>query len=877
MNSLGELFRRVCALFQKEKLDRDMDEELRFHIERQTEANIGAGMKSEEARYAALRKFGWMENIKETCRDQRSVSFLDRLSQDVRFGLRMAAKTPGFTLVAVLTLALGIGACTAIFSVINTFILNPVPFPGGGRLVEINEIDQKHARTLRVSPPLYHDLESHPEVFEQTASFLYDLQQITGGEFVENLLGAQVTPSFFDLLSAQPVLGRVLQSDEGTPGKDDVLVISHSLWQSRFGGDAKVIGRTLRTSNKTYTIVGVMPAHFGFPSRKTLFWRPFQFTGQQQSDDRRRGEVNWWAIARMRTGVSHEQAQAYLETLGQRLRQSFPEQTRDRVIRLRPLRDFFVAPELRTTFWALLAAISLVLLIVCTNVASLQLGRTEARWRELLVRMALGAGRRRIVGQMLTESVMLSFFGGLGGVLLAVWGVKALSLLVPGHAPLVRPLAVDRAMLLFSMVLSLGTGIAAGLLPAWYATRVRLHEALKETGSVASASRGHKLIRSGLVVGEVALAVVLLVGAGLMIQSLAHMLRVDPGYDPRNVARIEAVGVLYGQRAEPEKKGAEILAMAERVSAIPKTTGVGFWVNSMAWRDWQLEGVAEPIRLRSAWVGTGRYDFFRALRIPLREGHLFDETDVSAGQTTVIVNERLAKLCWPGTSAIGKRLRSGTGKDVETRTVVGVVGDVKEWDYEKEPEATMYEPFQRRPAPSVEFFVRTSLDPASLMQVVQRDVKETISDAFAPKIDWMEQVLWASTYSRRLYMMYLCAFAGIGLFLAALGLFAVLAHSVVRRTREIGVRLALGAQAKDVRMLVIAHGMTVAAGGITVGLAGAFAATRLLRGLLFNVSPLDPLTFAVVPVVLVLAALCACWLPARRAAKLDPMVALRYE
>ena len=876
MNWLKTTWHRLRALIEKERRDREMDEELPFHIEQQTRANVEAGMSAKEARCAALRRFGRVEAIKEQCREVRGITSLEHLAQDVWFGLRMLTKNPGFAAVTVVTLALGIGACTSVFSVVNTFVLNPVPLSGSDRLVQINEADLRHGG-FPVSPPLYHDLESHPEVFERMACWIVEAKDITGAGFVENLLGAQVTPSFFDLLGTQAALGRVFQPDESTPGKDDVLIISHSLWQNRFGGDAKVIGQKLQTGEKTYTIIGVMPAHFGFPSRRTVFWRPFQFSGQQQSDPQQRGLRSWSAMARMRADVSHEQAQAFLETLGQRVTQAFPESTRDWVIRLRPLRHFFVAPKVRTTLWALLAAISFVLLMACANVASLQLGRTEARWRELSVRMAVGAGRRRIMRQMLTESVMLSLLGGLGGVLLAVWGVKVLSLLVPEYAPLVRPLGVDRAMLVCTLVLSVGTGIATGLLPAWLSTRFRLHESLKEAGAQASASRGHKLIRNGLVVGEAALAVVLMIGAGLMVQSLVEVLQVDPGFDPRQVARIGVDNGLYGQRVDTKKADAEIMAMVERLSTIPKTTSVGVWASSNESRDWQLEGVTEPVSCTRASVGTGPYDFFRALRIPLREGRLLDETDTGAQQTTVVVNERLATLCWPGTSALGKRLRCGTGNSAMVRTVVGVVGDIKECDYEKEPIPTVFEPFQRNPSRSLQIFARTSLDPASLMQVVQQHTKKTLSDASPPRIEWMEQTLWSSTYSRRLNMMYLCVFAVIGLFLAALGLFAVLAHSVVRRTREIGVRLAVGAQARDVRRLVIRQGMTMVGAGIVLGLAGAFATTRVLRTLLFNVSPMDPMTFAAVPVVLALTALFACWLPARRAAKIDPMVALRYE
>lgn len=804
------------------------------------------------------------------------------LLQDIRYGFRMLVRNPAFTVVAALTLALGIGASTAMFSVVNTFILNPVPLASGNRLVEINEIDQAHSKRWRVSPQVYRNLESRPEIFEKMASFIYEVIDVPGDEFAESVLGCEVTPSFFEIFGIQPALGRIFHKAEGVPGNEDVVIISHSLWQSRFGGDNEIIGQKLNTSDRTstirtFTIVGVMPPHFQFPSRRTLYWRPFQFTSEVLNSHRATG-ANWWAIARLKAGVSREEAQVFLNALNQRLAADFPGTRESWTIRARPLRDFFVDPELQKTLWTLMGAIGFILLIACANLANLQLARTESRLREVSVRMALGARRRHILRQLLTETLLLSSLGGIGGVLISVWGVKILFCLVPSWSPLVRPMAIDQAMLLCALILSVATGITFGLFPAWYACRIQLCESLKESGPVTSASSSQRLFRSALVVGQVALAFVLLVGAALMIQSVMYVLRVNPGYDPTDVARINLT-MRYGpvNSKDLQQRRSQFPALAERFAALPGTTAAGLMGDSFGWRDWQVQGQEEPVTLREARVGVGHHDLFRAIRVPLREGRLFEQADIAEGQTSIIVNESLARLCWPGDSAVGKRIWWGTGADTSVRTVVGVVGDYNEWGYDEDVEPTVYEPFEREGGGSVYFLVRTSLDPASLMQAARRDVKEILPNTYAPSIDWLEQVLWASTYSRRLYTHFLCAFGGVGLFLSALGVVGVLAYSVGCRRREIGIRMALGAQKHQVVGLIVGEGMRLVLGGAALGVLGALALTRTLENQLFGVRPIDPVSIVAGGCLLLSVGFLACYLPGRRAAQVDPLVALRYE
>ena len=807
------------------------------------------------------------------------------LLQDIRYGFRMLARNPSFTLVAVLTLALGIGASTAMFSVINTFILNPVPLADENRLVEINKIDKARGDwRMRASPRVYRNLEDRPDIFEQTASFIDCSIDISGDEFAERVVGYEVTPGFFEVLGVKPALGRVFHKDEGLPGSEDVVIISHSLWQSHFGGDTEIIGKKLTTKDRIsgvriFTIVGVMPPHFRFPSRYALYWRPFQFTSRVL--DGYEGSLpNWWAIALLKAGVSHKKAQAFLDLLKQRLEADSPNWWKGWIIRARPLRDFLVDPELQKTLWTLMGAVGLILLIACANLANLQLVRTESRLREVSVRMALGAGRQRIIRQLLTESLLLSLLGGLGGVLITVWGIKILSRLVPSWSALVRPVEIDRATLLCALILSVATGVGFGLYPAWHACRIRLSESLKESAPMTSASLGWAFFRNAMVVVEVTLAFVLLVGAALMIRSVIHVLRVDPGYDPKDLARIHVPGRLGPvETGDRERSHSQLLVLAGRIAALPGTMATGLIGRGWTTSDWQVQGHDKPIRFRVARVGVGQFDPFRAMGIPLREGRLFQQTDTSEGQTSIVVNESLARLCWPGDSAVGKKVWRGRGSDISIRTVIGVVGDYKEYSYDQNVKAIFYEPYQRQEIRADCVMVRTSLDPASLMQGVRRGVKETLGDtyAYAPSIEWMEQMLWASTYSRRLYTSFLSAFGGAGLFLSALGVGGVLAYMVTRRTREIGIRMALGAERGDVFKLVLKKGLLLIIVGLIIGVAGALALTRVLRSLLYDVAPTDPMTFIFVSLLLMVVGLVACYIPARRATKIDPMVALRYE
>ncbi|PYJ83724.1 MAG: hypothetical protein DME22_15050 [Verrucomicrobia bacterium] len=802
---------------------------------------------------------------------------------DLKFACRQLLKNPGFTAVAVLTLALGIGATTAIFGVINAHLLDPIPGENEQRLVQINEIDLRDSRPGGASAFLVQELIRHRDTFEKLTANRSDALELVGEEFLEHVWGSQVTPEFFEFFDTQPSLGRWLTQEETESAVEDVLVISHDWWQSRFGGDPAVLGRRLKAKDTqateaTYTIIGVMPPHFQFPSRETRYWRPLRFAPAELAIPVGR---NYEAFARLSPGVSIGGAQAVLDTLTARPSRDFPSDSKDYVIKARPMRDFFIAPEVRRTLWSAAVAVGFVLLIVCANLGNLQLARGESRLKELSVRSALGAGRWRLIQQLLTESVVLSLLGGAGSLLLALWLRPILESLVPGFAPVLRSTGLDGAMFAWTLGIATTCGIAFGLYPAWRATKGRLSDSLKDSAHTTSTGWSQRWFRHSLVVMQVALALMLLTGAGLLVRSIVQLLRTDPGLDPASL-----VTVWPGVRSERyptwEQQRAVTQDIATRLAALPGTTAVGVAQGRGSSYHF-VPDKAEPFRVSVVLVGTGDTDFFRALGARLKQGRWLEPSDDHEGQHAAMVNETLAALFWPGESAIGKRFYDvGPQQQVSgpkrIYDVVGVVRNFSEWRLGTKQGPTCFVPLAGHREPlATTYYVRTALDPASLGTGVRRVSKEIIPGSHAPEIVWVERELYASTATRRMLTVLLSALAAVGLFLSMLGVFGVLLHAVLQRTKEIGIRMALGAQQRDVLAMVLRQGLRLVGVGLLIGLAGALALARLLRGLLFGVSPSDPITFAAVPLLLLCVALLACWLPARRAAKVDPMEALRYE
>jgi len=908
-NETMNLFKK---LFQRPVIKHEIDEELRFHIEQRTAENIAAGMSPEEAARDARSRFGNWQSVREQCRENRGASFGETTLQDVRFGLRMLGKNPGFTAVAVLTLALGVGASTAIYSVVNSVLLNPIPGLQPERVVQIAERiyingnfqeEKNKPFFVGVSPPELEALLAGQDFFSDLAWYDSLWLERKTEDFVSQMRGSMVSRDFFRIWQIQPILGRTFAPDEVTPVnedripvKDSVIVLSYSLWQSLFGGDRDVIGKTLEMSARHFTIIGVMPAYFQPEGGYPMFWlaaEPLRLPPTTMSVGNTR------VVARLRPGSSLEQAQAMLDIVAARLmkdhegdvRFGYGREWRKRPQGLgfwiRPLRGEFQgsygSEDLRRTLYGLLGAIAFVLLIVCANIANLMLARTEKRQHELAIRAAIGASRLRLMRQLLTESLLLACLGGLGGAAVAVWGMKLLLALVPLSMPRLKPVELDGHVLASALLVAIATGLLFGLMPAWRGGRTRLGEALKQAGTGATAGMARSRYRSALVVAEVALAVVLMAGAGLMMESVIRMLHVDPGFDPENLVYVslQLPWQTYNDQAHPERarqlRNVLYVQLQERLATLPGVKAVGIGKHG-AWSEkLKTEGRSEPMEVLRDGCGVGSNDLFRAMRIPLRAGRLFETQDV--GAETAIVNETMARTIWPGENAIGKKFGGDNPYGSQAYQVVGVVGDIRDYSFNQPVRPTFYRPadelYLEGMAPFV--VIRTQTDPRSLVPLMRRELKAAEPDMKMPAISVVRQNLYDSTQAQRTYMLYLVMFAGVGLMLCAMGIYGVLAYSVARRTREIGVRMAVGAQRTDVLRMVMVEGARLVLIGVGVGLLSAFWLTRFLRSQLFEVSPTDPVVMAEVVLLLLAVSLLACYMPARRAMKIEPMKALRYE
>jgi predicted permease len=912
MNWLQTAFAPLRALFWKRKLDQEMEEEMRSHVEMQTQENIAAGMGPKEARYEALRQFGWLDHIKETCREQRGLIWLENVVHDALFSLRTLRKTPAFATVVILSLALGIGATTAIYSVVNTILLNPVPGPQPERLMQIAE--QNYTRGLfgkennqpvfwGVSPPALQALAEERELFSDFAWYDGMSLERKAGDFVQNEAGLWVPPNFFSLLGIPPLLGRTFAKGELTPVDEDrqrptadsVIVISYSWWQALFGGDPRAIGKRIELSGHQFTVIGVMPRRFQFPSSYEKFWiatEPLKWRSQVGA--------NTHVLVRLEPGVTVQQAQATLEVVARRLTQDYPSNKwgygREWARRpqglgfwMRPLRYEFQgsygSEDLRRTLFGLLGAIGFVLLIVCANIGNLALARTEKRQQELGIRCALGAGRFRLLRQLLTENMVLACLGGLVGLVITYWGLKLLILMIPPSMPRLKEIRVDSQALGFTLLISLFSVLIFGLAPAWRAGKGHLSEVLRQAGTGATPGLGRGLYRSGLVVTEVALALVLLTGAGLMIQSVVRLLRVDPGFDDQNLVYVylQLPWKIYNDPEHDLQAGGlrKVLyaQLTERLAGLPGVIAVSMGKHSSWPEKLKTEDGGAEIELVREGCGIGKADLFKAMRIPLRVGRYFDQRDLGQSADTAIINQAMAQLCWPGETPVGKRFGGNSPYGACKFEVIGVVDDIRDQRYDRPVKPTFYRPCDELRLEGLAPFVvvRTQTDPRTLVQAILKELKEAEPAMKKPRIEVVRQVLYDSTQAQRTYMLYLAVFAGVGLLLSAVGIYGVLAYSVARRTREIGIRMAVGAQRRQVLGMVLGQGVRLVACGIVLGLLAAFWLTRLLQRQLFQVSAQDPIVYAGVVLVLFLVALLACLLPAIRATRVDPMTALRYE
>ncbi len=802
---------------------------------------------------------------------------METLFKDIRYGVRSLLKRPGFTAIALLTLALGIGANSAMFSAVNAVLLRPLPFPESEQIVSFDGVNPAKGITQsNMSVPDFADWQNQNQVFERMAGFISGGALLVSADETERVRSTGVSADFFPLFRTSAFKGRTLEPDDSQKGREPVVVLSHGLWQRRFGADQNVVGTTVLLGGKNTTIVGVMPPGFDYPAQSEL-WVPFPIDAAAERRDNRYLNV----LTRLKPGVSVPQAQAEMETINHRLAQAYKDTNEGWNVRLTNLRESLVG-EMRSALLVLLGAVAFVLLIACANVANLLLARATARQKEISVRTALGASRWRIVRQLLTESMLLSIVGGAIGLLLSIWLTKLLIAVSPPNTPRFDEIAPDARVLAFTLGLTVITGLVFGLAPALQVSRPDLNEGLKE-GLRTGASGHRNRLRSLLMVSEIALSFMLLVGAGLLIKSFIRLRDVSPGFNPEQVLAMR-VSLPSAKYPKGEPRVQLLHQVLERQSLLPGVQSVGAVLSLPlggdtfnVGRSYIREGRPfTPEESANAAYLVATPDYFRTLQIPVVSGRAFTAQDTEKTPNVLIVNETMARQLWPGESPVGKRITIWRDENFP-REIVGVVGDIK-MSLDAAPGQQMYVPYAQDSGwNGLSLVIRTNGDPTNIAGAMRNEMRSLDKGIPVFNVRTMNDVLATSVAPRRTPMLLLSAFAGVALLLAMIGIYGVTAYYVTQRTQEIGIRMALGAQMSDVLKLVLRSGMVLALVGIGAGLVGAFAVTQFLTTLLFGVKPTDWVTFVTVSLCLLVTALIACYLPARRATKVDPLVALRYE
>ena len=800
--------------------------------------------------------------------------------QDLRYGVRMLLKNRSFTAVALLALALGIGANTAIFSVVNAVLLRPLPFRDPNRLIMIWENYQQRGGPERewASPADFRDFRDQSQSFENVVALLGWGPTLTGQDEPEDLQGAAVSHDTFTMLGVDPLLGRGFAEDEDRVGAERVVVLSHRLWQRRFNADPEIVGRSLTLHGESFTVIGVMPRGFLFPILPdTEVWRTSgPLIAPNSGCDR--GCVILRLMARLKSGVTIESARAEMGALTQQIAERYPETNKGVGATLVPLHEQLVG-DVRPAMLVLLGAVGLVMLIACANVANLLLARAAAREKEVAIRAALGASRARLIRQHLTESLALAVIGAALGLLLAFWMVDLLVSFAPKGTPRLDEISIDPSVLGFTCLTALLTGVAFGLAPALVTSRANFSSALKEGGRDSSGTTRGARVRSALVVSEVALALMLLVGAGLLIRSFVNLQRVDPGFNPKDVLRVD-VGLPRSRYADRNQSAAFYKQLLDRVGALPGVQSAGA-VSSLPLSgggtdsNFGIEGrpPAEPGKPQVGWYSSVTPDYFRAMGIRLLRGREFTEADNATATRVVVISDAMSRRYFPDEDPIGKQLVFGNDK----REIIGVISDVRFFGLNSDTRPSMYFAHPQTPARGMSLVVRTESNPLSLAAAIRREVSALDRDLAVSSVMTMQELVGSSLAESRFTLLLLGAFAFVALLLSAIGVYGVVSYSVTQRSHEIGVRMALGAQMADVLKLVVGQGMMLVLGGVGLGLLGAFSLSRVMESLLFGVGATDVLTFVATSVILAGVAVGACFVPARRATKVDPMEALRYE
>jgi putative ABC transport system permease protein len=797
----------------------------------------------------------------------------EEMFQDLRFGARMLFKTPGFTFVAALTLALGIGANTAIFSVVNAVLLRPLPFPEPERIVRLWE---SHPPTnlpqFSVAFPTFLDWRNQSQVFTQMAAYREDGFNLQASNETMRVNGARVTVDFFSVLGVMPAAGRVFTTPEDTPGGERVAILSHSFWQQSFGGDPQLVGRQLKVDGQPYTVVGIMPPGFRFPQDDIALWLPYALN--PNSD---RGTHFLRVLGRLEPGATLAQARAELEAIAVRLEQAHPDSNKGWRVFTLPLHEA-VSGQMQRPLQVLLGAVLFLLLIGCANVANLLLSRNTMRERELVIRAALGAGRWRIVRQLLTESLLLAFLGGTGALILAALGVKLLATLGPGNIPRLNEAKLDLPVLAFTLAVALLTGLIFGLAPAWQQARLNLNATLKEGARMAG--DGARRLRQLLVVAEIAFALSLLIGSGLMLKSFARLQHVAPGFAAQRALTMQ-LNIAPAKYARSEQRTAFLQRVLEGLKALPgvevaaATHRLPLRGNSAA--GYQIEGRPAPVSGEGDRVNFRSVtpDYFRAMGTPLVAGRTFTEEEAWQRASAIIINQKFQRQHFPNENPLGKRILFGRASP--PLTIIGVAADVKESGLTAETEPGVYLPYVGMASQQMTLVLRTETEPLSLAATASASVRRIDDEQAVSNISTLENLLSETVAQPRFNTVLLALFALLALLLAAVGIYGVMAYSVSQRTQEIGLRMALGAQPRDVMKLIVGQGMKLVAVGLALGVLAALGLTRWLMTLLFDVEATDPLTYAAIAVLLGVVALVACCLPALRATKVDPIVALRHE